>query len=232
MFKKVLLLIFTLSLFACSGSNDNDNAGIKNTQGDSAPPAGDMVERYIEGMHYTRLKTPLATNSDKIVVTEFFWYGCPHCEHFEPVLEAKKPADVELVRSPAVWSEPMKLHAKLFFFVQTLPDWKHVHARLFQEVISLHDQKNMGVQDRKLAQFLTTLGVSEDDYQAGMKSPELESKVKAAMTLMQKADVQGTPAIMIDGKYMVNNQAVKSVEELLDIADFLIAKERQSGGKN
>ena len=26
-------------------------------------------------------------NPDKVEVIEFFWYGCPHCYDFEPLLE-------------------------------------------------------------------------------------------------------------------------------------------------
>ena len=44
----------------------------------------------VSGKDYTVLATPQPTDvpAGKIEVTEFFWYGCPHCNAFEPALEA------------------------------------------------------------------------------------------------------------------------------------------------
>ena len=42
-----------------------------------------------EGKDYLRLSAPLpAPAAGKVEVIEFFWYGCPHCNTFEPMLEA------------------------------------------------------------------------------------------------------------------------------------------------
>src|SRR5438309_2645469 len=60
----------------------------------------------VEGVHYVRLAdaAPAGTAS-KIEVIEFFWYECPHCNGFEPALEAwlkRLPEDVAVRRVP-VW---------------------------------------------------------------------------------------------------------------------------------
>ena len=57
-----------------------------------------------EGTNYVRLgqAAPIPA-SGKIDVIEFFWYGCPHCNAFEPVLDAWQknlPADVAFRRVP------------------------------------------------------------------------------------------------------------------------------------
>ena len=71
--------------------------------------------RFVEGTHYTVLPTAVKTNdASKIEVVEVFWYGCPHCFTFEPLIEdfvAKAPADVDFVRFPAIWNDLMKIHA-------------------------------------------------------------------------------------------------------------------------
>ncbi len=46
-------------------------------------------------------------HADKIEVIEFFWYGCPHCYHFEPTLEKwlkNLPKNVEFIRQPAAFT--------------------------------------------------------------------------------------------------------------------------------
>ncbi|MBD3648208.1 MAG: thiol:disulfide interchange protein DsbA/DsbL, partial [Pseudomonadales bacterium] len=70
---------------------------------------------YEEGTHYEQLRIPVNTRSpDKIVVTEYFSYGCPHCYQFDPMIEAWKEQlgdDVEFRRSPAVWNQDYQVYA-------------------------------------------------------------------------------------------------------------------------
>lgn len=225
MFKKLSIVFLALSLFACSDAGKND---IK-----AAATTGN-AEKYVEGKHYTRIQNPATHDSDKIVVTEFFWYGCPHCEHFEPLLvtwKKNQADDVILTRSPAIWRESMKLHAKVFYLIQTLPNWEFVHTGLFTLIIALHEENDLEVQKQKIGKFLSAFGVSEADYQKKMASPELDLPVESAMALMQQSGANGTPAIMVNGKYLVNNQAAGSPEEILQIADFLVEKERAAKKK-
>lgn len=227
MFKKLCILVMALSLFACSDANKTETKTKTETETKPAPAA--VGEKYVEGAHYTLIEKPIATASGKIEVTEFFWYGCPHCEHFEPLLEAwekTRPDDVVLIRSPAVWREPMKLHAQLFYLVQTLPNRDLVHSVLFAEIIALNGEKDMAAQSRKIAQFLAKFGVSENDYNQKIQSAEINAKVQSAIALFEQTGAGGTPTIMVNGKYLVNNQAVSSVDEIMAIADFLILKER------
>jgi len=60
----------------------------------------DIAERYKE------LSSPQPTRTgDKIEVLEVFWYGCPHCYQFEPVVEKwleEKAGYIEFVRIPGV----------------------------------------------------------------------------------------------------------------------------------
>ena len=64
----------------------------------------------IEGTNYVKLsqRAPTSAPAGKIEVVEFFWYGCPHCHHFEPYLAAwlaKLPADVSFRRVPVAFRE-------------------------------------------------------------------------------------------------------------------------------
>ena len=46
----------------------------------------------------------------RIEVVDFFWYSCPHCNAFEPLLQAwsrKLPEDVVLRRVPAAFRDDM-----------------------------------------------------------------------------------------------------------------------------
>ena len=80
----------------------------------------------VEGVTYKTLKPAVPTNvaPGKVEVVEVFWYACGHCYLLEPKLDAwekkGKPANVELIRMPAVWNEVLKTHARLFYTIEIL----------------------------------------------------------------------------------------------------------------
>jgi len=80
--------------------------------------------RYREGQHYLRLATPmpaLEPAAAKHEVVELFWYGCSHCNDFDPYLEvwkAKTKADVNLVRVPAIFNPRWEQHARAFYALE------------------------------------------------------------------------------------------------------------------
>lgn len=231
MIKKLSILLLVVSLFACSKPDGGDSAGgaaVNNGAGNkTAAPA--MVEKFTEGVHYASIATPIQGDSDKIVVTEFFWYGCPHCEAFEPFLSAwdkQKPADVILQRSPAIWHDAMKLHAKLFFMAQALENSEALHAALFKEVIAIRAEPDLLVQSRKFAEVFARFGMNEEEFKKQLESAAVEEQMIASIALMKQAGVAGTPAIVVNGKYLVLNDGAGGLEGIMAIADFLIAKER------
>ena len=68
---------------------------------------------------YKRIKParPLE-QTDKVEVVDVFWYGCPHCYHFLPLLEewqAGKPDYVEFKRVPAIFADSWAVHARAYY---------------------------------------------------------------------------------------------------------------------
>ncbi|WOT05484.1 thiol:disulfide interchange protein DsbA/DsbL [Shewanella youngdeokensis] len=212
--KKLLtLLLFTLAIVACS-----DNKAV-------VPMSTD----YIEGVNYRVLSTPVETNSEQVQVMAFFWYGCPHCKSFEvPLLHWQQslPDNIEVLQSPAIWSQAMALHAKVFFMVQDMPNHAEVHAALFTEIIALRAEADVEVQTKRLADFLQEYGLSHADFTAQLVSPDLDNKLQQAIDIMQQSTMEGTPAVLVNGRYLVLNKSADSFEQVLDIANFLIVKEQ------
>jgi len=90
----------------------------------AAAPLAVAEDRWIEGQHYQTLTPPVAVGrSTDVVVTEFFWYGCGHCYTFEPMLTAwgkQLPEGAVVQPSPAVWNDPMRMHAKAYYIAEVL----------------------------------------------------------------------------------------------------------------
>src|SRR5438445_166886 len=73
---------------------------------------------------YGTLTPPQPTEGGgKIEVIEFFWYGCPHCYHLEPQVNAwlkTIPQDVVFRRVHALPSPAWAPHAQIFYTLQAM----------------------------------------------------------------------------------------------------------------
>ena len=209
--KKLLtLLLLTFVVVGCGDKNTID-------------------ANYVEGVNYRALATPIVTSGEQVEVMEFFWYGCPHCESFEKPLhqwQKTMAADVRLVQSPAIWNDLMKLHAKVFFIVQNMPAGDKAHAALFQEVMGLREIRDIKLQTQKMAEFLQRFGLSQTDFERQLASAEINQQLAQAIKLMSQSEIDGTPSIVVNGRYLVLNQSAKSFEQVLDMARFLVEKEK------
>jgi len=95
----------------------------------------------VEGRHYQKLGTPVPVAAGKIEVVEFFWYGCPHCFAFEPVVEAwtkQLPADVGFRRSHVAFRENTKTHQRSFFALEALGREAEFRPKIFN---AIHQQR-------------------------------------------------------------------------------------------
>ncbi|ABZ75066.1 DSBA oxidoreductase [Shewanella halifaxensis HAW-EB4] len=214
--KRLVSLFLTFAMIACSEPSKLD-------------VDGNLVEGFVEGVHYRTLATPIPASNDDISVTEFFWYGCPHCQLFEKPLHdwEKTMADgVTLVQSPAVWSEAMKLHAKVFFIVQQMENMQQVHAALFEEIVGLREVRDLNEQQAKLGVFLSGYGLTQQKFNEKLNSADIISKLKQAIQLMSSAEINGTPTILVNGRYIVLNDSASSAKQVMDIASYLVELEK------
>ena len=192
---------------------------------------------YVEGADYRTLSPamPVDAAPGKVQVTELFWYGCGHCFDLEPSMQnwlKSKPADVEFARVPAVFNRtredgrtphPWYIHAKAFYAADALAVGEKIHAPLFH---ALHETRLPLRTEDELAEFFASQGVPAADFRAAFNSFAVETKVMRAMDITNTSGISGVPAIIVNGKYQVLGKRAKSLDDMLAIADALIAKER------
>jgi thiol:disulfide interchange protein DsbA len=185
---------------------------------------------------YTELKPPLPTDAQgKIEVLEFFWYECPHCYELEPVLEkwvAKLPKDVEFRRVPATFNERWNISARVFYTLESMGLVQKLHKPLFD---AIHKDRLRVTDERQLTDWLQRQGVDIAKFQATYRSFAVDSKLKRTQQLVAASKIDGVPALLIDGRYLVAaGGAVGTHERMTQIADALIEQSRKSlaaGGK-
>jgi thiol:disulfide interchange protein DsbA len=182
----------------------------------------------MEGADYQLLSPAQPTsNPNKIVVTEFFSYECSHCFMFYPVVTAwanKLPKDVVFERVPvslgrASW-QPI---SQTFYALQALDKLDQLDRLIFN---AIHVQNIKLFDEASITAFVAKQGVNAADFTAAYNSFSAKSSVLRAEQMMKSHRVQGTPALVVDGKYIVMNEGTKNYEEWLARTDKLIAKAR------
>lgn len=185
-----------------------------------------VAKDYKEGVEYERINpaVPTSTGSGKVEVVEMFWYGCPHCFHFEPLLQKwlkKKPANVEFVRIPATFYPLWKLHARIYYTEQVLGLGEKLHQAIFD---TYHLQRNRLATEQAIRKFFVAHGVKGSDFDDVFHSFAVETKLSRAADLVQRYGISGVPTMIVNGKFRTSNK-LSGPDEMLKVVDYLVRKE-------
>jgi len=183
-----------------------------------------------EGTHYVKLSQPLGVPAGKIEVIEFFWYGCPHCNDFEPALDAwskRLPADVAFRRVPVAFrAEPYVSHQKIFFSLDAMGLIPTMHRRVFY---AIHNQHQRMDKAPEIAAFMQQNGVDSAKFLEYFNSFSIQSKAGQAVKLAADYKIDGVPALGIQGRYYTSGALAGLPDGALAVASYLIDKVRKAG---
>ncbi|ODB84745.1 disulfide bond formation protein DsbA [Candidatus Thiodiazotropha endoloripes] len=179
------------------------------------------------GEGYDPVDPPVATSvaDGKVEVLEFFWYGCPHCYHMEPDLESwlkAKPENVEFVRVPAPLNSRWTAHAQFFYTAEILGLTEKLHTPLFA---AIHDKKRKIYDKNALIDFAVEQGVDKEKFTEAWNSFGVYVKVQNAKKLGQRYQLDGVPAIAVNGKYLTSGSRAGSYSKMFEIVSQLVAGE-------
>jgi len=183
------------------------------------------AEEFKEGVEYKRIATQATESKDKIEVLEFFWYGCPHCYQFEPILTRwlkTKPSNVEFVRVPAVFRPEWKVHARTYYALQAMGLEDKYHSVIFD---AMHKDKAKLYTEAEMINFLISKGINGDDFKAAYSAFSVDGQVRKAIKKVKGYAIQGVPAMGVNGKYLISGKSAGSFEKMLRIVDDLVKKE-------
>jgi len=180
------------------------------------------------GRDFKPINPPLATAKGKIEVIEFFSYGCPHCSDFHPLVSqwaAKLPKDVSFRRVPVSFNRPEWARlSRIYFALEATGDLAKFDAAVF---IAIHEQRVNFKNDETVISWATSKGIDGKKFGDALTGFSMQSKVQRADQEAVAAKISGVPALAVDGKYLINNEAAGTFEELLKLTDSVIAKVRQ-----
>jgi thiol:disulfide interchange protein DsbA len=199
--------------------------------------------KWVEGKNYFRIDPAQPTSTPgKIEVTEVFSYGCPFCYQFNGLVEqlAKDlPRGAVMTYTPAAFrpDENWPLLQRAFLTAQALGIEKQSHDAMFDAV---NKSGELGILDstnnrRKpesawptiddVAKFYAKYGVKPEDFVATAKSFTITTKMKRADELVRAYEVDGTPAIIVNGKYRLSPSSAGGYPQAVELTQWLVSKE-------
>lgn len=188
------------------------------------------AEPFVNGKQYSNIVPPVRTGTDRIEVTLFFAYFCPHCLQFEPVVHewAKKlPEDVVLRVSPVAWRPTMLPFTRAYYSLEALNLLDKLHMRFFESVVYQERPYDLNNGEADIRAFMTENGVDGALWDKTMKSFSVQNKTRAASMTWQIHGIDSTPSVSIAGLYRTSPELVGTRREAIDCMEYLIEKVRR-----
>ena len=180
-----------------------------------------------EGKNYTRLTKPAPVDAPagKVEVIEFFWYNCPHCNEFEPALEAwlkTPPKNMVFRRVPIAFNASFAAQQKLYYALEGLGKVDELHAKVFR---AIHVEKqNLSKEDGIFAWMGKQPGIDLAKFKAMYNSFTVSNQVKKASQLQDAYGVEGVPAMGVGGRYYTDGTQAGGLVGMLKVIEALVAK--------
>lgn len=182
------------------------------------------------GRDYKLLNPSQPTDSKKIEVLEFFFYGCSHCFHLHTPLtawEKTMPKDVELTFVPTIFRDSMEPMARTMYALESMGQLDKLHDAIYrawnEDKIELFDEDS-------IVNFVAKHGVDREKFTAAYNSFSMQSQVVRAKQMVRGYRINGTPTLVVDGKYVITGlQPDDTIRVLKDV--IVIARKARSGKK-
>ncbi len=194
-----------------------------------APSALAQGKAPEENTDYIKLDKPAATEGvkGKIEVVEFFWYHCPHCNHFEPTLQAwlkKLPKDVHFRRVHVAFRPNFVFDQQLFYTLEAMGKIEQLHAKVFA---AIHTERVTLDTREQIIEWVTKQGINKTEFTKIYDSFAIGSKATRATQLQTAYGVTGVPSLGIAGQFYTDGALAQSMERALQITDYLVNKLRK-----
>ncbi|GGI87528.1 thiol:disulfide interchange protein DsbA/DsbL [Legionella impletisoli] len=194
-------------------------------------PILSFAEEFVAGKDYVVIKVPGNNSSqdERVIITEFFSYGCPWCYRLEPKLDSwvsAKGKQVFYEKVPVIFNKDWEYYAKAFYTAQALSLQDTIAPALFKAILTDKKQLNS---NEAMIQFLQSQGLDSDVVSSAFhNSPSIDIELTNSKRMMASYQIAAVPAVLVQNKYKTDLQMAKSEERLLAILDYLVKKSKEA----
>lgn len=186
-----------------------------------------------QGKEYTVIEPQLPSGEPgKIEVLEFFSYGCIHCFRLHPYITkwaSTLPKDVVFKRVPVTFDRPQMVPiAKLYYTLETTGDLDKLDDAVFK---ALHEENANLATDKAVLDWVGKRGVDMKKFTETYNSFGIQSKVSRATQMTKSYHVQGTPQVVVDGRYAVRGEGIQGYDQIPVVTGKLVDMARAAKAK-
>lgn len=169
---------------------------------------------------------PVEAPAGKIEVVEFFRYSCPHCNAFEPTLDAWSKtlaSDVVLRRSPIAFEDADVPQQRFYFAMQSMGLLPKLHAKVFH---AMHVEKLPLTRGDAIVAWVGQQGVDRAQFQEVFNSDAVNTRATQASQLQNAYRVEGVPALGVAGRFYTDGVIARNADRALRVVNWLVADVR------
>jgi thiol:disulfide interchange protein DsbA len=187
----------------------------------------------MEDVDYRVIPKQQLSDTERIEVVYFFYYGCTWCYQFEPYIGdwlKNKPTDVSFRRIPALRSSKWITLTRAFYTYEALDLLPRLHAPTFR---AFHrDEVNLQ-SESTLFDWVEKQGVDRKRFEEVFHSDAVTTRTINSRTLTDAFEVESTPSVAVDGRYLTSSGMTGGVAELMTAVEALIkmVREERRGAK-
>ena len=192
-----------------------------------------------EGTDYEVLKNPIPNAQNTVI--EVYSYACPFCYKYTkitPALIKSLPKNVAFKPYHLEQKGDYGKIASQILAVAMVKDSKagvssndskstfhKIESAYFDEYHAKKNRWNNGKDPDGFLQIgLNAGGISKADYEAALNDQAVKDLLKAWEVSYEVAKVQGVPAFVVNGKYIIYTKSISSMQDLEEKVKFLLKK--------
>ncbi len=188
----------------------------------SAVRAQTQHSDLMEDVDYVVIPKQRLSNTERIEVAYFFYYGCQWCFQFEPLIAEwlkQKPVDVSFRRIPALRNTRWITLTRAFYTFQALGLLPKLHAKAFN---AFHrDEVNLQ-SEGELFDWVARQGVDRKQFEEVFHSDAVTARMMESRTLTHAFQIDSTPSVAVDGRYVTNSGMTGGTAQLLTVVEELV----------
>ena len=184
--------------------------------------------KIVAGTDYVQLDPPAPVEAPvgKVEVLEFFWYNCPHCNAFEPLLASwlkTLPKDIAFRRVPIAFREDFVPQQRLYFALEAMGLVEKLHAKVFA---AIHVEKLDLSKVAAITDWVVKQGVDKSKFNEQYNSFSVATKASKATQLQNAYKVEGVPALGVAGRFYTDGSVAKGMDRAVKVVESLAAAVR------
>jgi len=173
-------------------------------------------------------RAPVDAPAGKVEVIEFFSYNCPHCNDFEPALEAwlkTAPKEMAFRRVPVPFvGNDVEAKQRFYYALEALGKVDEYQLKVFH---AIHAQRQNVNGVANILAWAEKNGLDGAKFKEAFTSFGVASKARRASQLTDAYKVAGVPALAIAGRWYVDGELAGTMAKALQITNYLIGEAKK-----